>query len=387
MPTPRTADPPRAASRLRHLNPAARAWTCAPPPDTTAFHAGLPGYAPTPLVDLPALAAEWGVRRVLVKDESVRLGLPAFKALGVSHALFRVVCERVGRVVRPATPDGLRAALAELPPLEFVTATDGNHGRALARFARLLGVPARVFVPAVAGRRAADAIRAEGAAVLTLAADYDTTVRSAARYARARPAAVLVQDTAWPGYQRIPQAIVDGYSTMLVEIDAQLRGTAPDLVVVPMGVGSLAQAVVAHHRSRGARPAALLGVEPEAAACVGASLAAGGPRTVRTGSTIMAGLNCGTPSLLAWPYLRDGLDAALAVADGPAAAAVRELAALGVPAGPCGAAGVAAVRALLAGPPGDRAALGLGSGATVVLLSTEAAHPDPPDTPRAPERG
>lgn len=348
-----------------YSHPGARRWTCPPPPPGAArFHAGLPGYSPTPLVDLPSLAADWGVRRVVLKDESSRLGLPAFKALGVSYAVYRILLGRAGTIPAPATWDALRSVASSLPPLEVVTATDGNHGRALARVARLLGIPAHVFVPDVAGARVIAAIRAEQATVTVLAEDYDEAVRRAADEAAARPAAVLVQDTAWPGYEDVPQWIVDGYSTLFAEIDAQLD-VVPDLVVTPMGVGSLAQAVVTHYRSRGPAGPALLGVEPDTAACVQASLAAGQPRSVATGATIMAGLNCGTPSSLAWPYLRDGLDAAVTVTDAQAEAAERDLAALGIDAGPCGAATVAAVRA---------AELGLDADATVVLLSTEGAR-------------
>jgi diaminopropionate ammonia-lyase len=342
--------------------PGARSWTCPPAPSApAAFHAGLPGYAPTPLHDLPALAAECGVRRVLVKDEAARFGLPAFKALGVSYAIHRVLGERT---VGPAP--------------ELVAATDGNHGWAVAAFARRLGLPALIVVPRGADPRAVAAIRAEQAAVTVLDGDYDAAVRRAATEADSRPAAVLVQDTAWPGYTRIPQWIVDGYSTMFVEIDTQLAALGepdPALVVTPMGVGSLAQAVVTHHRGthhpgRGTGTA-LLGVEADTAACVLASLVAGRPCTVPTGATAMHGLNCGTPSALAWPYLRDGLDAVVAVSDGWSADAGRDLAALGVPAGPCGAASLAALRSL---PDDARARLGLGARSTVVLLSTEAAR-------------
>ena len=363
---------PVTAHRSWYVNPAARRFTCEPPPAEVArFHAGLPGYAPTALIDLPGLAREWDVRRVVVKNESARWGLPAFKALGVSYALYRIICERAGRAIAPATPENLRAALAALPPLELVAATDGNHGRALARFARQLEMPAHVFVPEVVDRRTVEAIRAEGAAVTVLAEDYDTTVARAAEEADSCEFAVLVQDTAWPGYEAIPQAVVDGYATLFTEIDSQL-GEQPALVVVPMGVGSLAQAAVTHYRSQLTdRPAALLGVEPDCAACVLESLRATRARSVATGTTVMAGLNCGTPSSLAWPFLRDGLDAAVTVSDDAATAAVTELAALEVDAGPCGAACLPAVRTVLAAPVG-RSDLGLGAESTVVLLSTEA---------------
>ncbi|MEV0704697.1 diaminopropionate ammonia-lyase [Saccharopolyspora sp. NPDC050389] len=357
------------------FNPGARDWACPPAPaEAASFHAGLPGYAPTPLLELPGLAAEWGVGRVVVKDESTRFGLPAFKSLGVSYAIYRVICDHAGETVRPADLPGLREMLGSLPRLDLVTATDGNHGRAVARFARLLGIRAHVFVPDVVSPGAVEAIRAEQAEVTVLADDYDATVRSASEAAESRSSAVLLQDTAWPGYEEIPQWIVDGYSTLLVELDAQLGATGPSLVVVPMGVGSLAQAVVTHYRSREQR-AALLGVEPDTAACIQTGLASGRPCTVQTGSTIMAGLNCGTPSSLAWPYLRDGLDAVVAVSDEQAAGAARELAALGVSSGPCGAATLAAARAVLAeAAPSRRAALGLSADSTIALLNTEGAH-------------
>ena len=343
------------------------------PPDVITFHAGLPGYVPTPLIDVPALATALRVGRVFVKDESSRLGLPAFKVLGASWAVLRVLSERAGDVVTPTLAD-LRASLASKPPVELVTATDGNHGRAVARMARLLGLAAHVYVPDVIDPAAAAAIPAEGAAVTTVVGSYDEAVRTAARAARQRPEAELVQDTAWPGYERVPAWIVEGYSTLFKEIDAQLIQNRVGLAVVPMGVGSLAQAAVAHYRSRATVPAtALLGVEPDTAACVLASLVAGRRTSVETAGTIMAGLNCGTPSSIAWPYLRAGLDAAVAVSDAEALRAVQQLRASGIAAGPSGAASLAGAIAALSGPGSNdrRAALGVGPDTVVVLLSTE----------------
>ncbi|WP_218038182.1 diaminopropionate ammonia-lyase [Acrocarpospora pleiomorpha] len=347
--------------------PGARSWTCAPAPaEVREFHASLPGYAPTPLIELPRLAAELGVGRVFVKDESSRLGLPAFKALGASWAVHRALAERAGH-----------GGAAD--PVTLVAATDGNHGRAVAQLARLLGQRARVFVPRGVHPEAVAAIAAEQAEVTRVAGSYDDAVREAAE-AAAAPDTILVQDMAWPGYERIPGWIVEGYSTLCAEIDEQVT---PDLIVVPVGVGSLAQAVVTHYRSRPAGPApALLSVESTAAPCVIESLMAGEPVSVATGETIMAGLNCGTPSSIAWPYLRGGLDAAVAVTDADSARAADDLAALGVSAGPCGAASLAGIRAALTGDGADerRAALGLGPASTVVLLSTEgrAANPTTP---------
>ena len=260
----------------------------------------------------------------------------------------------------------------------MVTATDGNHGRALARVGSWLGLPVEVIVPAVISRTVERAIAAEGANVTRIAGSYDEAVAAAAELADRMPAAALVQDTGWDGYEIVPGWIVEGYQTMLSELDAQLADLglgSPDLIAVPVGVGSLAQAVVAYARSRldDASWVRVLSCEPESAACVLASLTAGHPVTVTTGATVMAGLNCGTPSGLAWPLLRDGLDAAIAVSDDAAINAVAALAKFGVPAGASGAAALAGAAACLEDP-ARRADLDLPDDAVVVLLNTEGAE-------------
>jgi diaminopropionate ammonia-lyase len=374
-----------------YCRPAARGWRCAPQPESAlSFHAGLPGYLPTPLVELPALAAELGVGRVMVKDESSRLGLPAYKVLGASWAIARLLARRAG-----LTGALSLAQLKDAAPgnrLTLVTATDGNHGRAVARTASMLGLDAHVVVPQAVPEHAVSAIAAEGAAVTRMNGTYDQAVQRAAAYAASRPDAELVQDVAWPGYEEVPGWIVEGYATLLHEIDAELaerRFARPGMIVVPAGVGSLAQAVIAHCRRRPvedgpASATAVLTVEPDSAACVLTSLLTGTAQTVPTGTTIMAGLNCGTPSSAAWPYLRAGLDAAVAVSDAAASRAVADLAQLGMSAGPSGAAALAGARAALTGPgsPGRRSDLGIDDTSAVILLNTEGAaataRPAPP---------
>ncbi|MER8006978.1 diaminopropionate ammonia-lyase [Streptomyces sp. NPDC094149] len=364
--------PPHAPSW--YARPAARTWRCEPAPaDVRSFHRSLPDHAPTPLTELPALAAEFGVGRVFVKDESCRLGLPAFKALGASWAVHRALAERAAEGTEPG-------------PVTLVAATDGNHGRAVARMAHLHGHAAHVFVPRGLHPEAVAAIAAEGARVTEVAGPYDEAVRMAAKAATA-PGTLLIQDTGLPGYERIPRWIVEGYSTLCAETDEQLTAAGaaegPDLVALPVGVGSLAQAVVTHYRSRpSGRAPALLSVEPETAACVLRSLTLGRPVTVPTGETVMAGLNCGTPSGIAWPHLLAGLDAAIAITDAVCARAAADLAASGVSSGPCGAAALAGLRTALTGTGAAerRTSLGLGPASVVVLLSTEgtAANPGRP---------
>jgi diaminopropionate ammonia-lyase len=335
---------------LWYCSPAARDWT-GPfvPSDAHAFHRSLPRFAPTPLVSVPEIAAELGVGRVLVKDESWRLGLPAFKVLGASWACLQV--------------------LARHPGVTLVTATDGNHGRAVARMAAHFGVEATVFVPEVMLPETASRIAEEGAKVVWVDGDYDATVRRAAEFADDQPDRALVQDTAWDGYEQVPAWIVEGYQTLLEEVDAQLE-EPPDLVAVPVGVGSLAEAVTRHHRRPDAAHPSILAVEPDTAACLLASLTADRPVTVPTAATVMAGLNCATISNSAWPVLRAGCDAAVAVSDDEALRAVDDLGRLGVSSGPSGAATLAGVRAALTDPQ-RRAALNLDDDAVVVLLSTE----------------
>ena len=342
------------------------AWTCRPAPDAVlGFHRSLPGYAPTRLAALPDLARAFGVARVYAKDESNRLGLPAFKALGASWAIRQALHEQ--------TPTR---------PFTIITATDGNHGRAVARFARQLGHCAAIFVPDGVHPGAVQAILDEGATVTHIPGSYDAAVHTAARAADADEAAILVQDMAWDGYEQIPGWIVDGYTTLFTEIDDQLHDNGiarPDLVVVPAGVGSLLQAALTHYRSgNAATRTAILSVEPQSAACILASVTAGHPVTVATGVTSMAGLNCGTVSSLAWPYILRGLDACVAVDDPEVADATRVLAQHGVHAGPCGAAALAALQAIHdSGADQPRSTLGLTPTSTVVLLVTEGPAANP----------
>ena len=362
-----------------YWSPGARKWRGTPSPDVRAFHASLPGYAPTHLKEAPDLAQELGVRRVFVKEESERFGLPAFKILGASFAIARALSQRLG-FEQTQDFDTLRIRLAASGPIVIMTATDGNHGRAVATVASMLGLPSKVWFPSDITTTAKRGIVEAGAEPVELAAEHSELVRLAAEAAEALgERALLVQDTAWPGYERVPGWIVDGYSTMFRELDGQLLDAGVerlDLVSVPTGVGSLTHAAVRHARAPGSilgHPVAL-SVEPETASVVKVSLQAGTPTAIHTSPTIMTGLNCGAVSTSAWPSLQDGLDAAVAVGDEDARAAVTDLHALGVDAGPSGAASLAGVRKLLQHPP---ARAELGRDAVLVLLSTEGQAANP----------
>jgi diaminopropionate ammonia-lyase len=365
----------------RFVNDSARSLVAAVPDgDAGAFHRRLDGYAPTPLVEVARLAQQLGVGRVLVKVEAERFALPSFKFLGASWAAYRALARMLmdvrAREAEPWTSTAELAARFEpLRPLTLVAPTDGNHGRAVARVARLLELGARVYVPENTVAARIDGIESEGASVVVVDGTYDDTVERAAAE-DGSDGVLVVSDTAWPGYETIPADVVAGYSTIFAELDEQLGAVAatPALVVVPVGVGGLAAAAVRHYRSVGVQAGtAVLSVEPTRAACVLESLRAGRIVTLEGGQdSIMAGLNCGTPSPVAWPDLVAGLDAAVAVDDADAERAMRELADVGIVAGESGAASLAGATAV-AGDATLRAALGAGADACVVLLSTEGA--------------
>ena len=369
------------------VNPNAREILGGPDPDRAPleFHRRLPGYEETPLVDAPGIAEALGVGKVWVKDESARLGLPAFKILGASWAVYQALEDRLPGTGFGdwETVDELREKLEPLRPLDLVAATDGNHGRALARVARLLGLGARIFVPEemVTARR--EAIAGEGAEVVVVEGTYDEAVERSAEEAGER--GLVVSDMSWPGYERIPSWVIEGYSTMVWEVDDELerRGEAgPDLVVAQVGVGAFAAAVTRHFRgSRRSRHPRLLSVEPAGAACLLESVAAGrivsvpGPH-----DSIMAGLNCGRPSLVAWPTVSRGIDVLVAVDDEPAREAMRLTAASGIVSGETGAAGLGGLLDLLRRgeeSPGQeekaRLALGVNRESRVLLFNCEGA--------------
>ena len=310
-------------------------------------HRSLPGYAPTPLIDAPELAEEWGVGRVWMKFERERFGLPAFKFLGVSWAAQRLLGD---------PPHDAR--------LELVAATDGNHGRAVARVARTRGLGATILVPAGTARARIDAIESEGATVRVVDGSYDDAVRLGAELADERR--LVLSDTSWPGYEEVPGWVIEGYSTIFHEVDAQAGGPV-DAAFVPIGVGALAAAAARHLAGR----AHLAGIEPDTAACMLESARAGeitevpGPHP-----SIMAGLNAGLPSLVAWPLVSGGFDLFCAAADDVAVEGTRRLATLGLEVGECSGGTAGAAGRLLAD---DRAreALGVGPESSVLVILTE----------------
>jgi diaminopropionate ammonia-lyase len=320
----------------------------APNGEAASFHAALPGYRPTPVRDLPAVAADLGLAAVSLKDESDRLGLPAFKVLGASWAVER--------------------ALREIPGAHtLVAASAGNHGRAVAHVAAMRGLSARIYLPARSSRARRAAIEGEGAEVVVIDGTYEEAVARAAADGT-RDGVLEIADVGDSG----PAGwVIDGYATLFAEIDGQF-----DLIVVPVGVGSLGAAAARYGAATGTK---VVAAEPATAACLAASLAAGHPTTIETPGTTMAGLDCAEVSPAAWPLLHAGIHGAVAVSDAETHGAMRELASAGLAIGDSGAASLAALRALVRDDDCEplRAVLGLERDSRVLLIATEG--PTDPD--------
>jgi diaminopropionate ammonia-lyase len=337
-----------------------------------------PGYAPTPLVCLPALARRLGLREVLYKDERSRFGLKSFKALGGAYAVGNVLKRAIRAAGRGKATSGdlVGGRFAGIATGVTVTcATDGNHGRSVAWGAQLFGCRCVIFVHEKVSQGRRDAIARYGAEVVEVKGNYDDAVRHAAACATANGWTV-VSDTSYPGYREIPTDVMHGYGVMAAEIAAQLD-TPPTHVLVQAGVGALAAAVCADFWLRwGERRPRFVVVEPAAADCVTASLIAGRPVAIAGAlDTIMAGLACGEVSELAWEILSAGANAAVAVPDSYALAAVRAFAnpAPGDPAIVSGETGAAGLAALLAAHDDSAMsrALALDGGSRVLLLGSE----------------
>jgi len=342
------------------------------------FHRQLPGYERSPLIDAPQIAAALGVRRVWIKNESSRFGLPAYKMLGASMAAHMALGDwlgldrpleyalgQIGRLARPGAPT-------------LIAPTDGNHGRAVARYAAMVGIRSWILLPAETAQSRVDAINAErGARADVVDHSYLGTVRQAVQIAQSDPTFILVTDFAGEATGPTPAWVIDGYSTIFQELDAQLASASagrPSLAVAQVGAGALACAVARWCATAPRHHTPLLTVEPDDAACLLTSLAAGqvielqGPFR-----STMAGLNCDAPSALAYEELCGAVTAAVAVQDATTAWAMQALARLGIEAGESGAAGLAGLGVASFDPEQEalRAACGLNAEAEVLLFVTE----------------
>ena len=354
------------------------------------FHQKIAGYRPTPLCALDDLANLFGVKKILVKDESKRFGLNAFKMLGGAYAIAQLLCEKYHLDIETLSFEHLKNAIGE--KMTFATTTDGNHGRGVAWTARQLKQKAVVYMPQGASAERLNAIRSEGATAEILPMNYDAAVRYTAELAQ-RHGWQVVQDTAWPGYEQIPLWIMQGYGTLMLEAMEQLHALAPAQVsqaapqppthiIVQAGVGSLAAAVQAYVvAAYGANRPKLIVAEARAADCIYRSAMQQSGEAVAVGGdldTVMAGLSCGEASATGWQILRDYSDAFASCPDYVAARGMRMLAAplpgdASVVSGESGAVTLGLLSLLMQSPAlaSERAALGLDASSRVLVLSTE----------------
>ncbi|MEG0597391.1 MAG: diaminopropionate ammonia-lyase [Oscillospiraceae bacterium] len=301
-----------------------------------SFHRSFPQYSVTPLAHLSGMAEGLGLADLFVKDESYRFGLNAFKVLGGSFAMARYIAKELGRDVSEMTYDFLTSEqlLKDFGQATFFTATDGNHGRGVAWSANKLGQKSVVHMPKGSTKTRFDNIAKEGATVTIEEVNYDECVRMAAAEAAATPHGVMVQDTAWDGYEEIPAWIMQGYGTMASESSQQLRECGvnrPTHVFVQAGVGSLAGAVVGYYANLfPENPPKFIVMEADIASCLykGAVAGDGQPRIVEGDlQTIMAGLACGEPNTASWDILRNHVDAFVSCPDWVSAKGMRMLSA------------------------------------------------------------
>ena len=299
-----------------------------------SFHRSFPQYSITPLASLDGMAKHLGLGSLFVKDESYRFGLNAFKVLGGSFAMACYIAQQMGRDVGEMTYDYLtsEAFRQEFGQATFFTATDGNHGRGVAWAANKLGQKAVVHMPKGSAKSRFDNIAKEGAKVTIEEVNYDDCVRMAAAEAAETKHGVVVQDTAWAGYEEIPAWIMQGYGTMANEAAEQLRQlevNRPTHVFVQAGVGSLAGAVVGYFTNLYPNnPPKFVVMEAKAADCLyrGAVAGDGDPRIVDGDlTTIMAGLACGEPNILSWDILRNHVSAFVSCPDWVSARGMRML--------------------------------------------------------------
>ena len=348
-----------------------------------SFHESFPQYAETPLADLKGMAEYLGLDRVCVKDESYRFGLNAFKVLGGSYAIARYIGEETGKDISELpysvlTSQELRERFGTAT---FYSATDGNHGRGVAWAANKLHQKSVIIMPKGSTVTRLNHIKAENAEAWISEVNYDECVRQAAKLAEKTEHGVMVQDTAWEGYEKVPAWIMEGYGTMADEAGDQY-GERPTHIFVQAGVGSLAGAVVGYFANRyRENPPVMVVVEASAADCLYRGAAAGdGEIRIVDGDmdTIMAGLACGEPNITSWDVLKNHVSCFISLEDCAAARGMRMLAAplkgdRQVVSGESGAASFAALAAIMRKDEYKelREKLGLGKDSKVLCFSTE----------------
>lgn len=351
------------------------------------FHKSFPQYSETPLASLDRLAKDHGVGGIYVKDESYRFGLNAFKVLGGSFAMGKFIAQTTGREIDDLGYDKLTSPeiKKELGEFTFFSATDGNHGRGVAWAANQIGQKSVIYMPKGSSQTRLENIRKEGSDASIVEMNYDDAVRLAAKESAKTPQSVVIQDTAWEGYEEIPGWIMQGYGTMALEASEQLENLGvnrPTHVIVQAGVGSLAGAVQGYFTNRyPENPPTTIIVEAGIADCLYRSAVNADGKAVAVGGdldTIMAGLACGEANTISWEILKNYADFFVSLPDYAAAKGMRTLAAPlrddpQVVSGESGAAGFGLLMELLENPAYEnfKKEAGIDKDSRILLFSTE----------------
>ncbi len=348
------------------------------------FHRSLPDYLPTTTHTLKALANKLNIGSLLVKDESTRFDLKAFKILGASWAI-KCWLEQELSMNLPEMPDLISklATSNNLRQITLTTATDGNHGRAVARMARWLSLPAVIYMPSDTVSSRIENIRNEGAKVVIVDGSYDDAVRQV-RASADKNGWQIISDTSWEGYETIPRHVIAGYQTLFNEQSELFQNI--DIVLIQGGVGAITASTAYYFTQVATKRPYIISVEPNNSACLFESACAtthkedclisikGSPKT------IMAGLNCGTASRVAWPIIRNAVDLFITIPDTYATQAIKLLHFAGdndqqIESGESGSAGLGGLLALLNEPDLEKArnTIGLSDRSNVLIINTEGA--------------
>ncbi|KPU43568.1 diaminopropionate ammonia-lyase [Oxobacter pfennigii] len=274
-----------------------------------SFHKTIPGYKITPLVKLKSLAQHFGVGEIYVKDESKRFDLNAFKITGAGFAMAKYLSISLGKDISEVTFEELKSPKTKKKTgdITFYSATDGNHGRAVAWMASKLGYKAVINMPKGSTERRRQNILNTGAQCVITEMNYDDTVRYTNNQAKENNG-IVVQDTAWKGYEEIPTWIMQGYSAMALEIEEQMD-YPPTHIFLQAGVGSFASAIQSYYANvYKENPPMVVIVESDQADCFYLSaLANDGKARFKKGDmlTLMAGLACGEPNTISFEIIKN----------------------------------------------------------------------------------
>lgn len=337
-----------------------------------SFHNTIPNYNTTPLIELNKSAAKFGIEKLWLKDESKRMGLKAFKVLGASYAITKYLFDQLGWDKKDLSFQKLLTE--DLSEFTFVTATDGNHGRGVAWVANQLGCKSFVFMPNTSSRARINNIKEFATEVFVIDGNYDFSSAEAEKFAK-KDKSILIQDSSWEGYEKIPLVIMHGYLTLIDEIYKQLEEDNFTHLFLHCGVGSMPAAIEAYlvNKFGNEKPKTII-VEPNKTDCFFQSIKENDGKPHKVGGkldSIMAGLSCGTPSKLAWDIISKHSNYFITCDDEIAKLGMKELAKQNIISGESGAVSYGILKYAIENDKSILDKLEIDNTSKVILISTE----------------